>query len=138
MVEHLCEFILGVIRPCVESGVRLDYAAGWEDMCFNHGCIISPRMFAEYLVPRYRRITELLKTTEPELVVFEHVSHHQSCAAAAYHHGLVAEIQTACELALVQYVAIVPTVLKKWATGSGIAKKEAMVEAPTFLAHIWT
>ena len=61
MVEHLCDFILGVIRPCVESGVKLDFAAGWEDMCFNHGCIISPSMFAEFLVPRYRRITDLLR-----------------------------------------------------------------------------
>ncbi len=61
MVEHLCEFIIALMKPCLEyPGVKFDFAAGWEDMCFNHGCIISPRMFEEFLVPRYKRITDLL------------------------------------------------------------------------------
>jgi uroporphyrinogen decarboxylase len=41
--------------------VELDFAHGWEDMCFNHGPIISPEMFERWLVPRYARIAELLK-----------------------------------------------------------------------------
>jgi len=70
MVEHLCQFIIALIKPALEfSGVKFDYAAGWEDMCFNHGCIISPRMFERFLVPRYRRITDLLHEHGCDVVI---------------------------------------------------------------------
>ncbi|MFQ6131371.1 MAG: uroporphyrinogen decarboxylase family protein [Armatimonadota bacterium] len=70
MVEHLCQFIIALIRPVLEfPGVRFDYASGWEDMCFNHGCIISPAMFEKFLVPRYRRITELLHAHGCDVVI---------------------------------------------------------------------
>ena len=59
MVEHLCECILATIPRAVKED-DLDYAAMWEDMAFNQGPMISPRMFSEFLVPRYKRITDCL------------------------------------------------------------------------------
>jgi uroporphyrinogen decarboxylase len=41
--------------------VDLDFASFWEDMCFNMGPMISPAMFREFMVPRYRRITDFLR-----------------------------------------------------------------------------
>jgi uroporphyrinogen decarboxylase len=41
--------------------VDLDFADFWEDMCFNMGPMISPAMFKEFMVPRYKRITDFLK-----------------------------------------------------------------------------
>jgi len=41
--------------------VELDFASWWEDMCFNKGPLISPRMFDEFMVPRYKKITDFLK-----------------------------------------------------------------------------
>jgi uroporphyrinogen decarboxylase len=32
----------------------------WEDMCFKTGPLISPKMFKRFMVPRYKRVTELL------------------------------------------------------------------------------
>ena len=70
MVEHLCEFILVTIDRAVRE-LDLDFAAGWEDMAFNKGPMISPKMFAEFLVPRYKRITDLLGEHGVDVVIVD-------------------------------------------------------------------
>jgi hypothetical protein len=39
--------------------VEFDFGAGWEDVCFKSGPLLSPAMFDRWLVPRYKRITSL-------------------------------------------------------------------------------
>lgn len=59
IMEYLTDFILAVLeRPIKEVG--FDYALMWEDMCFNHGPILQPKYFEEWMVPRLRRITGFL------------------------------------------------------------------------------
>jgi uroporphyrinogen decarboxylase len=60
MVETLCEFSCVMVEKVLKD-VKVDYAYFWEDMAFNHGPIISPKMFREFLVPRYKRITEICR-----------------------------------------------------------------------------
>jgi hypothetical protein len=63
LLEEIMEQITQVIERGVEyaaSQVQLDFGAGWEDMCFNKGPMISPRDFARLMVPRYRRIADIL------------------------------------------------------------------------------
>jgi len=40
---------------------RIDQGWWWEDMCFNKGPLVSPRWFAENMVPLYKRITDFLR-----------------------------------------------------------------------------
>ena len=40
----------------------------WEDMAYNAGPLISPRHFKQYLVPHYRRITDLLHKHSVDVV----------------------------------------------------------------------
>ena len=64
LVEEIMEQITQVVLRSIEWAapeVELDYGAGWEDMCFNKGPMISPASFERLMVPRYRRITELLR-----------------------------------------------------------------------------
>jgi len=60
MVETACvlvEHSLSQILPHFE----FDFAAGWEDICFKAGPIVSPRWFKRVITPRYQRIHKLLK-----------------------------------------------------------------------------
>ncbi len=67
MVEHLCNLSCALIeRPLKE--LKVDSAGFWEDIAFNHGPMISPKMFQEFLVPRYKRITELCNKHGVEVV----------------------------------------------------------------------
>jgi hypothetical protein len=59
MVETSCqlvEYALDQILP----HFQFDYAAGWEDICYKAGPIVSPKWFKRVVTPRYQRIHEKL------------------------------------------------------------------------------
>ena len=60
MVETVTDCIVGTLERIFASGVRFDACGMWEDMAYNAGPLMSPRHFKQYLVPNYRRITDLL------------------------------------------------------------------------------
>jgi uroporphyrinogen decarboxylase len=70
MMEQLTVLFVSVIEP-VARQVKLDFAAGWEDMCYRSGPIISPRMFREFMVPRYKRITDALRRNGCDVVIVD-------------------------------------------------------------------
>ena len=60
MVETCCvlvEDFLDQVLPHFD----FDFAAGWEDICFKNGPIVSIKFFKEVVVPRYKRIHKKLK-----------------------------------------------------------------------------
>ncbi|NLV91712.1 MAG: hypothetical protein GX030_04870 [Firmicutes bacterium] len=59
IIETQCRMIEVGIEPYLQR-IQFDFAAGWEDICFNNGCIIGPAMFREFLLPRYQRIAKLV------------------------------------------------------------------------------
>jgi uroporphyrinogen decarboxylase len=59
MIEHMTEFHIAVMKKTLGK-VQYDYANGWEDIAFNNGPLLSPKMFREFLFPRYQRIAGLL------------------------------------------------------------------------------
>lgn len=70
MIEHLTNMTLALIeRPIKE--IQFDSAAFWEDICFNKGPLISPRMFRQWMVPRYKKITDKLKEHGVDVVYLD-------------------------------------------------------------------
>jgi uroporphyrinogen decarboxylase len=61
MMETYTEFILGLL-PRVLDEAPLTSIYFWEDMCYRSGPLISPRMFREFMIPRYRRITDVARS----------------------------------------------------------------------------
>lgn len=59
MIETVCVCVCETIKPALQE-VQFDFGAGWEDICFKNGPALSPRMFDQWIVPRYKRITDLL------------------------------------------------------------------------------
>lgn len=41
--------------------MAFDFAASWEDICYNHGPLVSIEFFREVVVPRYKRINDKLR-----------------------------------------------------------------------------
>jgi len=60
IAAHLANLWLAMLEE-VLSKVDLDFAYFWEDMSFKNGPLMSPRMFAEFVVPYYRRVTDFLR-----------------------------------------------------------------------------
>lgn len=70
MMEHLTEMTIYLIEKAL-PGVDIDMAWWWEDMCFNHGPLVSPKLFEELMVPRYRRITDTLRKYKVDINILD-------------------------------------------------------------------
>lgn len=63
LVEDMMDQICYLETECIKRllGVlRVDRALFWEDMAFRSGPLISPDMFRKFMMPRYRKVTDML------------------------------------------------------------------------------
>ena len=60
MMEFSAEFTMGILPRVIEQA-PLTAIFFWEDMAFRNGSLISPAQFREFMLPRYRRITDLAR-----------------------------------------------------------------------------
>jgi uroporphyrinogen decarboxylase len=60
MMEHLTQITLTLLERILPT-TPVDLVWWWEDMCYNHGPLMSPTLFRELMVPRYQRITGLFR-----------------------------------------------------------------------------
>lgn len=70
MMDALVELWISLIRRTLRD-VRVDFATWWEDMCYSRGPLISVRLFEEFMVPRYRRVTNVLKEYGVEVNILD-------------------------------------------------------------------
>jgi uroporphyrinogen decarboxylase len=61
MVTSVADCIVGTLARALASGVQFDACGMWEDMAYRAGPLMSPAHFKQFLVPHYRRITDLLR-----------------------------------------------------------------------------
>ena len=57
-----------ILEKGAELGVKFDYIHFWEDICFNHGPLVSPLVFEEKVGHTYKKIVALGK--EHDVTVF--------------------------------------------------------------------
>jgi len=67
MMDTLCNMEMVSITKALEK-VRVDGAMFWEDMAFKTGPLISPKMFRQFMMPRYKRITDLLRSKGVDII----------------------------------------------------------------------
>lgn len=63
MVEDMVETCCQIVEHNMDQLLphfQFDYAAGWEDICFKNGPIVSVKFFNDVVVPRYQRIRKKL------------------------------------------------------------------------------
>ena len=61
MMEQMLYLETEVIKR-VTKDIRVDQATFWEDMAFKSGPLISPAMVRKFMMPRYKKMTELLRS----------------------------------------------------------------------------
>lgn len=76
-----------------------------------------------------RYFEELLINTDVTAVAYEEVRRHQGVDAAHVYGGIVGQVTAVCEEKGVPFKAIPVATIKKLATGSGKANKDAMIAA---------
>lgn len=70
MLDTFCDLWIDFYSR-VYHDAPFDYFFIWEDMCYKNGPIISPAIFREYLLPRYKRLTSALKNLGVKLIMVD-------------------------------------------------------------------
>ena len=72
--HEMCDFIADMIietsRRALEE-VEIDYFFWSEDFAYNTGPLISPHLFKEFLLPRYRRVNDFVRDHGIDLVFLD-------------------------------------------------------------------
>ncbi|TFH04275.1 MAG: hypothetical protein E4H09_03845 [Spirochaetales bacterium] len=59
ILDTLCDLWIEIYTRAYRDA-PFDYFFVWEDMCYKNGPLISPSIFREFLLPRYKRFTSAL------------------------------------------------------------------------------
>jgi len=62
VIDTVANLAYKVAEETLKIGAPFDGAHFWEDICFKNGPLVSPRVFAEYVGPHYRRFADLLNS----------------------------------------------------------------------------
>ena len=70
VLGHLTNLWLGLFEE-VLADTDVDYAYIWEDMSYKSGSMVSPRIFREFLMPVYQRITGFFREHGIDIVLLD-------------------------------------------------------------------
>jgi uroporphyrinogen decarboxylase len=72
MAEYWEYFTIEAIREAVEAMKnRIDAIYWWEDMADRHGPCLSPRLYREFLLPHYKKITSFLRKNKIDRIMMD-------------------------------------------------------------------
>ena len=67
MMDHILYFEIVIAKRAVRD-LRIDTARFSEDMGYKSGSLISPDMFKKFMIPRYKQITDLLRSNGVDIL----------------------------------------------------------------------
>lgn len=70
MMEFIADFTIEALRKALEQ-VDIDYFNYFEDFAYKTGPLFSPSIFREFLLPRYQRINEFLRSHGVEIITLD-------------------------------------------------------------------
>ena len=70
MMDHLAD-LWARLYERVLSRVRVDCIHIWEDMSYKNGPLISPELFDRFMVPAYRRVTDVARSHGVNVVLVD-------------------------------------------------------------------
>jgi uroporphyrinogen decarboxylase len=72
MIEYWEYFTIETIRPAVEMlKDRIDVVFWWEDMAERHGPCVSPKLYREFFLPHYKRVTSYLAKNKIDRILMD-------------------------------------------------------------------
>jgi len=67
MMDTIADFIIAMMARILDH-TDIDVYGFWEDMAYKTGPLIGPEMMRRYMVPRYRRVVDFVRSRGVELI----------------------------------------------------------------------
>lgn len=71
MIDWQCHFSYEMLKGVFATGITLDWVWLWEDMCYNKGPLVSPDFVKKYMVPRYRKVVDILTSHGVQALILD-------------------------------------------------------------------
>lgn len=72
MEEFWADFLIGTARQAVKAmGSGIDCVTIWEDMAYKNGPHVSPRLFREFMIPGYKKVTGFLRSNGVDTILVD-------------------------------------------------------------------
>ncbi|MBM3243191.1 hypothetical protein FJZ31_43580 [Candidatus Poribacteria bacterium] len=68
MGDFWADFLIESSRKALEE-VDVDFVQVWEDMAYNHGSLISPQTYREFMTPYYKRVTDFIRSKGVDVIL---------------------------------------------------------------------
>ncbi len=70
MMDYLAAYCMATGQRALED-VQLDYVLLWEDMAYKAGPLISPRMFRQFMLEPYKKLTSFIRDHGIDLIIVD-------------------------------------------------------------------
>jgi uroporphyrinogen decarboxylase len=77
MMDFWGDFAVSLVAPAVEA-VKFDFASIWEDMAYKNGPHISPKLFREFMLPNYKKVTDFVKSKGIDIIMVDTDGNHEA------------------------------------------------------------
>jgi uroporphyrinogen decarboxylase len=77
MMDFWGDFAISLVAPAVEA-VKFDFASIWEDMAYKNGPHISPKLFREFMLPNYKKVTDYVKSKGIDIIMVDTDGNHEA------------------------------------------------------------
>jgi uroporphyrinogen decarboxylase len=67
MMDQVLHLNMGILQRVVKD-LRVDFVRFWEDMAYKTGPLISPAMVRQYMLPRYKQVTDFLHSNSIDII----------------------------------------------------------------------
>ncbi len=70
MMEQMLYLEIEIIKRTLKD-IKVHQASFWEDMCYKAGPLISPAMVRKFMMPRYKKVTDLLHSYGVDIIFLD-------------------------------------------------------------------
>lgn len=67
MMDQRVDVLLSILKKLLDD-VEIDIFGFWEDMAYKNGPLLSPEMFKEFMLPRYKIVCDYLRSRGVDLI----------------------------------------------------------------------
>ena len=68
IINTVADLSYKITEYILKQDIKFDFAHFWEDICFKNGPLVIPNIFEEKVGPHYKKITNLLKQYDVNIV----------------------------------------------------------------------
>ena len=70
IMDFWAHFLVETFRKAVEN-IKIDYAVFNEDLAYKNGPAISPKIFEEFILPNYKKVTSFLRSHGIDIIAMD-------------------------------------------------------------------